>query len=250
MVLRWYGLMIALGFLAALQCAIRLARRLDLDVDCLVNLALICFIAGVIGARIYYVALSIDSYIANPLAALEIWKGGLSIHGGIIGGIIAGVAFLKREKKPVLPYADIIAATIPLAQAIGRWGNFFNSEAFGRPVQADFPLKLAIAPQYRPASYQAESYFHPTFLYESIWNLALFAILYRLSSSNLKKKPGVIFCLYLIGYSLGRVLIEPLRVDTVRYFMAVPVPVLVSAITVGAALALMLHFIYGREPKA
>jgi phosphatidylglycerol:prolipoprotein diacylglycerol transferase len=245
--LRWYGLLIAIGFLCALKCALRLAEKLNLDKETLVNLALFCFISGVIGARLYYVALNPAAYLASPLSILAIWHGGLSIHGGIIGGIIAGIAYLRSQKLPVLPYADVITACLPLAQAIGRFGNFFNSEAFGLPVSNDFPLKLYIPPQYRPFAFHGSNYFHPTFLYESIWNFLLFLLLYKLARGKLAKIPGMIFCLYLIGYSIGRVIIEPLRVDTIAYFMHIPVPVLASALTVGVALSLLLHFLQKHE---
>lgn len=171
---RWYGLLIYTGMILSVWAAIKLVKARGLDQERFINLALICFIFGIAGARLYYVALNLSYFLIHPAEIVATWNGGLSIHGGIIGGALAGMLYLRSAKLPVLTYLDIMAATTPLAQAVGRWGNFFNSEAFGLPVQDSFPLKLYIPPEARPIAYHANSFFHPTFLYESIWNLLLF----------------------------------------------------------------------------
>ena len=239
--LRYYGLMIALGFIMALYAAGKLARKNDINIDTLTSLSLWCFIAGIIGARLYYVTLSYSFFLAHPLEIMATWNGGLSIHGGIAGGIIAGMIFCHRHKLSLFKYADLICTCVPLGQAVGRWGNFFNSEAYGRPVSDDFFLKLYIPPECRPMSYYTYNYFHPTFLYESVWDLILFAFLYFWAYKRTKAHPGMIFGLYLSGYSLGRMFIEPLRIDSVASFAGLPVPVVASALTLIFSLCFMLH---------
>lgn len=241
--IRWYGLLIYLGMLLTVNAAVRLAKARGLDKDSTINLALICFVFGIIGARLYYVALNLSHFLVYPAEIPATWNGGLSIHGGIVGGALAGIIYLKRKKLPVLKYIDIVAASTPIAQAVGRWGNFFNSEAFGRPVEPDFPLKLYIPPDARPVAYFHYTYFHPTFLYESVWNLLLFCFLYFYASKKTEKTPGVTTCLYLTGYSLGRLLIEPIRIDAIASYMGVPVPFLVSAATIGIALCAIMYLV-------
>ncbi len=246
---RWYGVMIALGFMLAVAMAVRRTRARGLDSDKIINLALICFVAGVLGARLYYAALNLSYFLIHPADILATWKGGLSIHGGLIGGTIAGIYYLHREKLPILTYCDILFASIPLAQAIGRWGNFFNSEAFGHPVADNFLLKLFIPQDCRPMAFRTYSYFHPTFLYESVWNFGLFFILYFYASKKLINYPGAVSCLYLAGYSLGRMIIEPMRVDSIANYMNIPVPLLVSAGTMAIALCALLR-IYQKNAGA
>lgn len=239
---RWYGLMIALGFVCASFCANRLARRQGIDSEKLTNLVLICFMAGIIGARLYFVALKWKDYIHRPQDILATWQGGLSIHGGIIGGFIAGYLYARANKMPKRQIADICGAILPLGQAIGRWGNFFNSEAFGGPIPEGFPLAVFIPQQERPIQYQATELFHATFLYESIWDFGIFVLLYFYLSKRLSKYPGVCFLLYLALYNLGRLMIEPLRTDSI---MAgeVPVPIIASAVLFIASLVLIPVFV-------
>lgn len=212
---RWYGVFIGLGFLVATWAASHLCKRRSLDSDVFLNGALASFIGGIIGARLYFVALNLPTYTAHPEDIMAIWQGGLSIHGGIAGGIMVAWIYAKITKFPFLPGCDIAGCALPLAQAIGRWGNFFNSEAFGRPVDTTFPIRLFVSPEHRPLQYSGESYFHPTFLYESIWDLILFGLLYGVLFNRLKRFPGMVFILYLFGYSIGRALIEPLRTDSI-----------------------------------
>jgi phosphatidylglycerol:prolipoprotein diacylglycerol transferase len=246
---RWYGLLIYLGMLLTVYCAIKLAKSRGLDKETIINLALICFLSGIVGARLYYVFLNLSHFLVYPSEIGAVWNGGLSIHGGIVGGALAGMFYLRRKKLPVLKYLDIMAASTPVAQAIGRWGNFFNSEAFGLPVQDNFPLKLFIPPESRPNAYHANNYFHPTFLYESVWNLLLFYVLYFWVSKNTTRYPGMTTCLYLAGYSLGRLLIEPIRVDAIAYYLGMPIPFLVSAATIGIALCAASYISRHPQPQ-
>ncbi|MCA0313353.1 MAG: prolipoprotein diacylglyceryl transferase [Candidatus Melainabacteria bacterium] len=246
---RYYGMMIGLGFVIALFFAGKLAKKMALSADTLVSLALYSFIFGIVGARLYYVLLSLGHFIHHPLQIFATWNGGLAIHGGIIGGVIAGCLYLRSKKLPILPYADVMGACIPLAQALGRWGNFFNSELYGLPVAENFPLKLHIPIEYRLPQYQAYEYFHPTFLYESVWDFLIFLFLYFYFIKKNKDAPGMTFFMYLAAYSIGRIFIEQLRIDAVSYVFNVPTPILASAATLVFSLCAMLN-IYNRAQRA
>ncbi len=222
---RWYGVMIALGFLAATWAASKMAKRWGIGSENLINTALIAFLGGIIGARLYFVALSWHYFSWHTGEILATWNGGLSIHGGLIGGLIAGLIYGKLNKLPVVTYCDIFGTATALGQAIGRWGNFFNSEAFGKPAPLDYPLKLFIPAQSRPIGYENVDYFHPTFLYESLWDLTIFAVLYFFLADKLRPYPGMTFLVYVASYSIGRMLIETLRTDSIMAFNW-PVPIL------------------------
>lgn len=239
---RYYGAMIALGFLSATFFAVRLAHKWGLSSEKIINMALACFIGGIIGARLYFVALSWSYFSVHPEEIAAVWNGGLSIHGGIIFGVMTAIWYCRYDKLPFLKSTDLLTAVVPLGQSIGRWGNFFNSEAFGRPVTDSFPLKLYIAPEHRPDLLHNFNYFHPTFLYESIWDLWLFIVLYFFVADRLRKYPGMSSCVYLAGYSLGRVIVESIRIDSIMYF-GMQVPLLVSGASLALALVGMLVLI-------
>ena len=240
---RWYGIMIAAGFLCAAYFAGRLARRWGLNADAMVNLGLVAFLGGVLGARLYFVALNLDSYLQRPQDILATWLGGMSIHGGIIGGLLCGIVYAQTIKLGQLRrYADIFGVVLPLGQAIGRWGNFFNSEAFGAPVPDGFPVALSIPASARPSQFATVEFFHPAFLYESLFDLAIFLLLYFWGAARLQRYPGVCFLVYVALYSLGRLLIEPLRTDSIMAGQ-IAVPIIASAISLVGALALIPFFV-------
>lgn len=169
-------------------------------------------IAGLIGARLYYVLFNWGYYSSWPLKILAVWEGGLAIHGGLLAGGLTAVIYSIRKKLPVLTYLDIMAPSAPLGQAIGRWGNFFNQEAFGTPT--DLPWKLYIEPYHRPPDLATFEYFHPTFLYESLWNFLVFSLLYFLLRRRLQRMPGALLLCYIALYSVGRFFVEGLRIDS------------------------------------
>ncbi|MCD8487311.1 prolipoprotein diacylglyceryl transferase [Kamptonema cortianum] len=214
--IRWYGLLIATAVLVGVFLSQYLAQRRNVNPEFIGDLAIWLVVAAIPGARLYYVLFEWDNYVNNPAQILAIWRGGIAIHGAIIAGAIATLIFARLQKVPFWQLADLVAPSLILGQAIGRWGNFFNSEAFGAPT--DLPWKLYIPLARRPPDLANFEYFHPTFLYESLWNLAIFALLLLLFVRGLKGKPhlklGTIFLLYLIGYSLGRFWIEGLRTDS------------------------------------
>ncbi|MEO0888077.1 MAG: prolipoprotein diacylglyceryl transferase, partial [Cyanobacteria bacterium J06648_10] len=159
------------------------------------------------------------SYASRPGDILAIWKGGIAIHGAVIGGTLATYLFAKFNRLSFWQLADLIAPSLILGQGIGRWGNFFNSEAFGRPT--DLPWKLYIPLANRPADLREFEYFHPTFLYESVWNFGVLALLLGLFFWGLKHpnklRAGTLFLVYLIAYSAGRLWIEGLRIDSLMF---------------------------------
>jgi phosphatidylglycerol:prolipoprotein diacylglycerol transferase len=214
--LRWYGLLIASAVLIGVSLSQYLAKRRDVNPDLLGDLIIWLVLAAIPCARIYYVLFEWQQYSQHPEDIIAVWKGGIAIHGAIIGGTIATLIFARINKISFWQLLDLVVPSLILGQAIGRWGNFFNSEAFGSPT--DVPWKLYIPPANRPLEYLDYDYFHPTFLYESVWNLGVFMILLFLFFWGLKKrnrtKVGTLTFVYLIGYSIGRFWIEGLRTDS------------------------------------
>lgn len=243
---RWYGIMIAAGFLLATIFAARMAEKRGLSAEELLNLCLVCFVGGVVGARLYFVFLNLPHYGAHPEEIYATWLGGLSIHGGLVGGFLSGAIYAQWKKLPKRVYADVIGSVLPLAQGIGRWGNFFNSEAFGLPAPADFPIVVKIPPGCRPEAYKQIEFFQPTFLYESVWNLLLFIVLYFFLSDRLRKYPGVCFLTYLAAYSVGRLLIEPIRTDSIMYG-AMPVPIIASLVSLVVSAIMIVIFVMRKK---
>ena len=213
--LRWYGLLIAAAVLIGLNLSSRLARSRDLDNGLISDLLPILVLASVLGARAYYVAFEWRNYSDNWIKALAIWEGGIAIHGALIAGTLTLILFCRWRRQSFWDLLDVLVPSLALGQAIGRWGNFFNSEAFGVPTE--LPWKLFIPYQNRPVVYADAQFFHPTFLYESLWNLALFLLLIVLfrrgQQGTLKLPAGALTCTYVLGYSLGRIWIEGLRID-------------------------------------
>jgi phosphatidylglycerol:prolipoprotein diacylglycerol transferase len=211
--IRWYGVLIASSMALGLWLAAREATRRDESPDDLLKAAEIALIGGLVGARLYYVLFNLDYYQTQPWWRIfAVWEGGLAIHGGIIAGLLTGGAYVWAKGLPLLTYLDIVAPSMLLAQAIGRWGNFFNEEAFGRPTE--LPWKLYISEARRPPAFVDHQFFHPTFLYESLWNGAAFLLLYFVLRRRFERAPGALFLAYLGLYSIGRFWVEGLRTDS------------------------------------
>ena len=214
--IRWYGLLIASAVLIGVSLSQYLAKRRGVEPELLADLAIWLIVAAIPCARIYYVLFQWQEYAQRPEDIIAIWKGGIAIHGAIIGGTIATIIFARLNRVSLWQLIDLVVPSLALGQAIGRWGNFFNSEAFGRPT--DLPWKLFIPPGNRPPEYLSYDYFHPTFLYESLWNILVFVILISLFVWSLKQqeryKVGTMAFTYFIVYSLGRFWIEGLRTDS------------------------------------
>lgn len=213
--IRWYGLLIASAVLIGVSLSQYLAKRRKVNPDIISDLALWLIVSAIPSARLYYVLFQWSEYAQKPGDIIAIWKGGIAIHGAIIGGSLAALIFARLQKIPFWQLADLVAPSLILGQAIGRWGNFFNSEAFGRPT--NLPWKLFIPYPNRPAGYKNFEYFHPTFLYESLWDLMVFGLLITLFFRDLKRprlKLGTLALVYMVAYSAGRVWIEGLRTDS------------------------------------
>ena len=237
----FYGVILALAIVAGTFVSDYFGQKFfGFKKETIVDLAPYLIIFGILGARLYYCLLNYNFYMRFPTEILAIRHGGISIHGAILGGLIGLIIFAKRRNISVFKLCDVSAIGLALAQSIGRWGNFFNSEAFGTPT--NLPWKLYIAPQYRPIPYSDVNYFHPTFLYESVLDLAIFGILVFILKKGLNKKEGNIALIYLILYSLVRICVESLRIDSVRDIFGIPVAIFVSiCIIIIASTALFLR---------
>lgn len=196
----WYGVLIGIGFFLAILLCYRRAPEYGIKSDTIIDFAVVLIPVSIVCARAYYVFFSWDHYRGDISAILNVRNGGLAIHGGIIGGIIAAVLFCIVKKISFFDLADLIFPTVALAQSIGRWGNFFNSEAHGGPT--DLPWAIEVNGQM----------VHPTFLYESIWCFCLFVFLSILMKR--RKFAGQLTCLYGILYSAERIMVEQLRTDS------------------------------------
>jgi len=212
--IRWYSVLIITGIFLSYCIARRRAEKEGVNPEHLDEVLVYGIIAGVIGARIYYVAFRWDYYSKNFSEIFKIWHGGLAIHGAIIAAILTGFLYTRLKKNVSFTFLqglDIFTGVLPLGQAIGRWGNFFNYEAFGVPT--NLPWKMFVPEKFRPMKFRNQDFFHPTFLYESLWDLFVFyalTVYYR----KYRKRFGEVTALYLILYSIGRFFIEGLRVDS------------------------------------
>lgn len=206
-----YGLMIGLGVAAAVWLAGRRAEaRHVASKDDIAAVGMWAVAGGLIGARLYHVVTDWDRFATDVWAIPAVWRGGLGIPGGLAGGVVVGLIAARRRGIDVRVMLDIAAPAVALAQAIGRWGNWWNQELFGRPTS--LPWALQIDDAHVPAGYTSGTTFHPTFLYESVWSLVLCAVL-LLVDRRLALRPGRLFVFYLGGYFLGRFWIEGLRID-------------------------------------
>jgi prolipoprotein diacylglyceryl transferase len=205
-----YGLMLLLGIVAATWLTgIRWTRRGG-DWDLVYRVAMWGVLGGIVGARIYHVVTSWSTVNGEWWEPFAVWEGGLGVWGGIAGGVLAGAWVVHRAGESVFAFMDVVAPGLLLAQAIGRWGNYFNQELFGKPT--DLPWGLEIDPENRPDGYTQSETFHPTFLYESLWNL-LGVVVLLLVDRRFRIKPPGLFCLYVAWYTFFRFFEELLRID-------------------------------------
>lgn len=234
--IKWYGILISTGVLLGFIIARINCKWRDMDYDTIIDIALASLIMGIIGARLYYVIFQFSTYNGNVLEMLDIRNGGLAIHGGLIFG--AGTAFImcKRKKVNFLKIMDTIVPSVIIAQAMGRWGNFFNQEAHGGPVSAKF---IQHFPKFIQNGMLIDgTYYQPTFLYESVWDFCVFITLLIVLRKS--KKKGIVFFLYIGLYSFGRFFIEGLRTDSL---MLGPIRVaqLVSVLGVLACIGFIIY---------
>lgn len=212
--LRWYSVLILIGIISAYLLANKEGKKFNLPKDFIFDMAFWVIIIGIIGARLYFVLFNFDSYKGDLLSIFKVWEGGLAIHGGIIFGVITLFVYCKMKKVNPFRMMDIAAPSVIIAQAIGRWGNFFNGEAHGPETTLAF-LKSLHLPDFIVKGMNIDGiYYHPTFLYESIWCIIGFVLLLIIRKYYKCLKTGQLTCFYLMWYSVGRFFIESLRTDS------------------------------------
>ena len=205
-----YGLCIAVGILLAVRISERRWERRGHPRSDIGDIVIWIVIAGIVGARLYHVVTDYELYTHDPLKALFIWDGGLGIWGAVAGGAIAVLVLARRRHLDALALMDTLAPGVALAQAIGRWGNYFNQELFGRPT--NLPWAIEIDRAHRPALYKSFATFQPTFLYESLWCLAIFVVLLA-AERRFRLRRGQTVALYVVLYTAGRFVFENMRSD-------------------------------------
>ena len=229
--IHFYGLIIATGLmLAVLYCSKR-AHQFGLTEDTLLDGVLWVTPVAILCARIYYCAFSWENYAHNPISVLYIWEGGIAIYGSVIGAVLGIIVFCKVKKIKIATVLDVVSLGFLIGQTLGRWGNFFNREAFGAETESFFRMGLM------KASTGVVTYYHPTFLYESVWNFTGFLVLHFLSKK--RRFDGQIALGYLAWYGLGRAFIEGLRTDSL-YIGSIRVSQLLAAVSCVAGLGLLL----------
>ena len=236
----WYGIIIGVGMLLGVLLATYRAKKKGYQSDLIFDFILIAFPIAIICARLYYVVFEWEDYVGNPIKIFAIREGGLAIYGGVIGGFLSAVVFCKINKFPILKLIDLAIPSLVLGQAIGRWGNFMNQEAYGaiitNPKLQFFPFGVYI---------DAISEWHQaTFFYESTWNIVLFALL--LVVARRMKKDGSLLAIYFMGYGMGRFLVEGLRTDSLYVFHVIRVSQLLSLLLVIGGIILFVLLKKGR----
>lgn len=214
----WYSIMIMIGAIVAIILIKKEAKKRNINNDFITNLIFYGFIFGLIGARLYYVIFNFDYFSRNILEIFKVWNGGLAIHGGIIFGTITIIVYCKKYNISILKILDICAVGIIIAQAIGRWGNFFNQEAYGMATNISHLQSLHLPTFIIEGMNINGTYYQPTFLYESIWNVFGFILLITIRKFYKKLKTGQLTGMYLIWYSIGRFIIEHFRSDSLMLF--------------------------------
>ena len=237
--IHWYGVIIGVAIALGLYLVVRESNKRGLDKDLFVDLLLWAIPIAILSARAYYVIFEWDYYSQNPGQIIAIWKGGLAIHGALIGSIITAYVFTKKRNVSFWQVADIAAPSLILGQAIGRWGNFMNQEAHGGEVTRAFLESLFLPEWIINQMYINGVYYHPTFLYESLWNILGFILLLVLRRVNLRR--GEIFLTYLIWYSIGRFFVEGLRTDSLMLTESIRMAQMISVVLIVGAIAVLIY---------
>jgi phosphatidylglycerol---prolipoprotein diacylglyceryl transferase len=234
----WYGIIIGVGILLGLLLAMRESERRGLAKETFLDLILYAVPIAILSARIYYVIFQWDYYSQYPGDIIKIWNGGIAIHGALIGSVITAVVFAKKRGISFWKLADIAAPSILLGQAIGRWGNFMNQEAHGGEVSRSFLEGLYLPDWVINQMYINGTYYHPTFLYESLWNFTGVMVLLFLRKVNLRR--GELFLSYVIWYSIGRFFVEGLRTDSLMLTDTLRIAQVISIVLILLAIGLIV----------
>lgn len=237
----WYGIIIAAGFILAVIYGMARAKQFGLIDDDILDMLFAAVPAAIVCARLYYCVFYWELYRDDPVSVLYIWEGGLAIYGGVIGAVIAVLLFCRIKKKPAGPLMDIGGLGLLIGQMIGRWGNFINREAHGAETASFLKMGLADA-------MGNVTYYHPTFLYESVWNLIGFVLLHIYSKR--RKFDGEVFALYVAWYGLGRAWIEGMRTDSLYLFgTGIRVSQLLAAVSCAAAIGVIVYVRRKKKPQ-
>lgn len=246
--IRWYSVLILIGIITAVVLAEKESNKFKFEKDFIFDLAFWVVIFGIIGARLYYVIFNFNLYKNDLIGIIKIWNGGLAIHGGIIAGLITLLVYCKMKKVKPLRVTDIAVPSLIIAQAIGRWGNFFNGEAHG-PVTTLANLKDLFIPQFVIDGMNIGGvYYHPTFYYESLWCLLGFIILILVRKFYKSLKCGQLTSIYLMWYGAGRLFIESLRTDSLMVG-SIKVAQLVSGGMIVIGVLIFLYLCFNRLKK-
>ncbi|MET3697545.1 prolipoprotein diacylglyceryl transferase [Bacillus oleivorans] len=235
---RWYGILIGLGIAIAFFMAVREGKKRGLDSEVIADLLLWAVPISIVCARIYYVIFQWDYYSQNPGDIVKIWEGGIAIHGALIGAVATAVIFCRIKGISFWKLADIVAPSLLVGQAIGRWGNFMNQEAYGGEVSREFLESLFLPDWIINQMYIQGAYHHPTFLYESLWNFVGIFVLLGLRRVNLRR--GEIFLSYLIWYSIGRFFVEGMRTDSLMLTEFLRIAQVMSLVLIVVSIAIMV----------
>ena len=239
----WYGVIIAVGMVLGVILAIYRARKQGLKDDLIFDFILLALPIAIICARGYYVIFEWDSYSGDILSIFKIWKGGLAIYGGVIGGLVTAILFCRHHKFPLFRFLDLVVPSLVLGQAIGRWGNFVNQEAFGNLV-TDSSLQFFPYAVYIDA---LEEWHQATFFYESMWNVCLLVAM--LIVSRKEPKTGTMTCMYFVFYGLGRFLIEGLRTDSLYIISGIRASQVLSLLLILGGMLLYVVFVRRNKMK-
>jgi len=226
----WYGLIVAVAIIVGVLVVSKMIKNQSWPIQSLDGILFWGLLGGLVGARLYHVILEWSYYRTDFLAIVKVWHGGLAIHGAWLGGLLVIYFIARHYKLSLFKLLDILVVGLVFGQAIGRWGNFFNQELFGLPTSLPWGIYIDLVN--RPISYLLANYFHPTFLYESLLNLALFLILYLVYKKR-KELIGLTTSVYLIGYSLIRFSLEFIRIDKTPEFWGLRWPQWFSLIIIG-----------------
>ncbi len=213
----WYSFILFIAFILGCFLALKEAKKQDISEEFMINLFFYMIPICLVGARLYYILFNLDYYLQDPVEMLKVWEGGLAIHGGVISAFIFIVYYTKKHNVKLFKLTDILVISLILGQIMGRWGNFMNSEAYGPETTLSFLNSIHIPKFIINGMFINGAYYHPTFLYESLWNL-IGLIIMLIIRKNKNNKIGYLSAFYLIWYGIGRFLIEGLRTDSLMFF--------------------------------
>lgn len=247
--IRYYSIMMFFAMLSATIFMYFIAKKYykNTDAETVLDMLPFVILCAILGARLYYVIFDWEYFAKHLTETIAIWHGGISIHGAILGGLLAGIVYTKIRKLNFLAYADVFSYGLILGQAIGRWGNYFNIEAFGLPC--NLPWRLAVPVIKRPLQFINYEYFHPTFLYESLWNIFVLVILFFVVRKLSKNISGIVFCSYLVLYSIGRLFIESIRIDSIFNIGGLQIAQIMSILLILVGMLGIFILIFGSKKQ-